>query len=215
MMRTSVPMVNFTSILRYFSAVVLAVGILIPSKAQTNAQPATTVAPQPQAPVDILGRNTPRSAVLGFLSAAAKRDDETAARYLNTRVKGRPASFLPSSTSVIEILLERLDRGKGGSVWLFSSGTLDSIPDLYNEVNTVRVEGILPRSLQNWLRVRCGPESHGPVRNRGKYRGMRLPKRESVRRGRQICYSMIFGQRERRTLSLLTVIPHYSTKCGT
>jgi MscS family membrane protein len=189
-MRTSVPMVNLTNILRYFTAVLLTVGVLLPAnvKAQSDAQPPAPAAPQPPAPIDILGRNTPRGTVLGFLSAASKSNDETAARYLNTGVKGRPAEELAhqlfvvlnrrlsaelyqlsnrpegsladpnepnlelvgtisSTKGDVEILLERLDRGKGGSVWLFSSKTLDSVPDLYQEVNTVPVERVLPRFL--------------------------------------------------------------------
>jgi MscS family membrane protein len=126
--------------------------------------------------------------VLGFLGAAGKRDDETAARYLNTTLRGQPAAELaqrlfvvlnqrlsaklyqlsnrpegsladplhpniesvgtiPSSKGDVEILLERVDRGKAGSIWLFSRGTLKSVPDLYNEINSVPVENVLPRFL--------------------------------------------------------------------
>jgi MscS family membrane protein len=126
--------------------------------------------------------------VLGFLAAAGKRDDETAAKYLNTTLRGQPAAELaqrlfvvlnqrlsaklyqlsnqpegsmadplhpnlelvgtiPSSGGDVEILLKRMDRGKASTIWLFSSGTLNSIPRLYNEINTVTVENVLPKFL--------------------------------------------------------------------
>jgi MscS family membrane protein len=47
----------------------------------------------------------------------------------------------------VDIVVERVDRGKAGSVWLFSSRTLDSIPDLYDEVNVVTVDAVLPEFL--------------------------------------------------------------------
>jgi MscS family membrane protein len=143
---------------------------------------------QPEAFQDTLGRTTPRGAVLGFLSAERKNDSETAARYLNTRPKGKPTAELahqlfvvlnrrlpanlnqlsnrpegsladplqpnleligtiPSRDGNVEIQLERLDRGEAGSVWLFSRRTLDSIPDLYNEVNAQPAENVLPEFL--------------------------------------------------------------------
>jgi len=46
-------------------------------------------------------------------------------------------------------LVERIDRGKSGAVWLFSRKTLDSIPELYDEVNVVSVDKILPGFLVN------------------------------------------------------------------
>src|SRR5258708_24454077 len=123
-----------------------------------------------------LGRGTPRGAVLGFLGAAGRGDDELAAQYLNTRARGNAAAVLAhqlfivldrrlpprlnevsddpegslsdplkpdqelvgtigSDKGDVDILVERVDRGKSGSLWLFSSKTLDSIPDLYEEVN--------------------------------------------------------------------------------
>jgi len=44
----------------------------------------------------------------------------------------------------VDIIVERVDRGKSGFVWLFSSKTLESIPDVYEEVNVVSVHDILP-----------------------------------------------------------------------
>ncbi len=44
----------------------------------------------------------------------------------------------------VDIFVQRVDRGKSGPLWLFSSKTLDSIPDLYDEVNEVSVDHLLP-----------------------------------------------------------------------
>ncbi len=43
-----------------------------------------------------------------------------------------------------QILLERVDRGKSGFVWLFSSKTLESIPGVYEEIDVVSAEDVLP-----------------------------------------------------------------------
>ncbi len=51
---------------------------------------------------------------------------------------------VPSNGGSVEILLERMDRGEVGSVWLFSRKTLDAIPNLYEEVNVQPVENVLP-----------------------------------------------------------------------
>jgi MscS family membrane protein len=168
-----------------FLLLIILVGI--PAPAQV-APPISAQAAPPEVPQDSLGRTTPRGAVLGFLSVAAKNDDETAARYLNTRLKddkaaelarqlfvvlnrGLPANLnqlsnrpegsladplqpnleqigsIPGRDGNVEILLERIDRGAAGSVWLFSRRTLDSIPDLYKQVNTKPIENVLPEFL--------------------------------------------------------------------
>jgi MscS family membrane protein len=44
----------------------------------------------------------------------------------------------------MKILLERVDRGKSGFVWLFSSKTLESIPEVYEEIDVVSMEDVLP-----------------------------------------------------------------------
>jgi MscS family membrane protein len=49
----------------------------------------------------------------------------------------------------VDIVLERVDRGKSGVIWLFSSKTLDSIPDLYDEISVVSVDNVLPEFLIN------------------------------------------------------------------
>jgi len=47
----------------------------------------------------------------------------------------------------IDIFVESVNRGKSGSVWLFSGKTLNSIPDLYEEINAVEVDHVLPEFL--------------------------------------------------------------------
>jgi len=47
----------------------------------------------------------------------------------------------------LEIVVERVNRGKAGFVWLFSSKTLDAIPEVYDEVDLVTVERHLPAFL--------------------------------------------------------------------
>ena len=59
------------------------------------------------------------------------------------------AGTISSSNGNVDIILERVDRGKSGPVWLFSSYTLESIPDLYQEVNVVSVDNFLPGFLVN------------------------------------------------------------------
>ena len=66
----------------------------------------------------------------------------------------------------VNIFVERVDRGKSGSVWLFSSKTLDAIPDLYAEIDAISIDHILPEffintklatiSLFEWLAVLVG-----------------------------------------------------------
>jgi MscS family membrane protein len=56
---------------------------------------------------------------------------------------------ISSDSRKLEIFVERVDRGKSGSLWLFSKETLDSIPDVYAEINVVPVESILPEVLVN------------------------------------------------------------------
>ena len=44
----------------------------------------------------------------------------------------------------LDILVERVDRGKAGEVWLFSRETLASIPDAFQEVSESALERFLP-----------------------------------------------------------------------
>ena len=79
---------------------------------------------QPAAPVDLLGRTTPKGTVLGFLRAAHRGDDEAAAQYLNTRLRGQAAATLAHQLFVVldrrlpARLNELSDRPEGGLPFL-------------------------------------------------------------------------------------------------
>ena len=49
----------------------------------------------------------------------------------------------------LDILVERVDRGKAGEIWLFSRKTLKVIPGVFQELSTPAVEKILPQFLVN------------------------------------------------------------------
>jgi MscS family membrane protein len=172
----------------------LAVALLSPSalRAQSDASAPgakTPAAAQAGASKDALGRDTPRGTLLGFMRAARDGNDEAAAAYLNTPLRGHAAenlahqlyivldSRLPArlnevsdqaegglanplkpdidvvgsittASGPLSIVLERVGRAPSRPLWLFSRQTLDVIPDVYDEVNRVRVEGYVPRSLK-------------------------------------------------------------------
>lgn len=44
----------------------------------------------------------------------------------------------------LELMVERVDDGNGMRVWLFSRQTLQAIPEVYNEIDLVTVDGLLP-----------------------------------------------------------------------
>jgi MscS family membrane protein len=54
---------------------------------------------------------------------------------------------IDTANGTFDILVERIDRGKAGAIWLFAAETLASIPQLYGEVNTVVIENVLPSFL--------------------------------------------------------------------
>jgi MscS family membrane protein len=54
---------------------------------------------------------------------------------------------ITSTTGSVDIVLERVDRGKSGPIWLFSRQTLEAIPDVYDEVDVVDVDAFLPAFL--------------------------------------------------------------------
>jgi len=56
---------------------------------------------------------------------------------------------ISTANGPLDILVERVDRGKSGRVWLFSPKTLDSIPRVFQELNMPTVEQILPKFLVN------------------------------------------------------------------
>jgi MscS family membrane protein len=160
----------------------------LPVSGQLGNSSSTPVPSQPAVPQDSLGRTTPRGAVLGFLTAARKGDDDLAARYLNTPRRGKAATDLAhqlfvvldrrlparlntlsgvpegsdllkpnqelvgtisSDNGNVDISVERVDRGKSGSLWLFSSETLEAIPDLYEQINVTSADNVLPGFLVN------------------------------------------------------------------
>ena len=162
--------------------------LCFPASAQFHKPAAVPAPAQPEVPKDSLGRTTPRGAVLGFLIAARKGDDELAAQYLNTPLSGDSAAALAhqlftvldrrlpprlneisdkpegslanpllpgqelvgtisSDNGNVDITIERVDRESSAHLWLFSSNTLDSIPELYEEINAVSVDTILPKFL--------------------------------------------------------------------
>src|SRR5438552_1318153 len=58
-----------------------------------------------------------------------------------------------SDSGDVDIIVERVDRGKSGSVWLFSRETLELASALYEEVEAVSVDNLLPSYL---VRTRLG-----------------------------------------------------------
>ena len=147
------------------------------ARAQTGipkgASPPPAAAAQPEAPQDPLGRNTPRRSVLGFLVAARAGDDDNAALYLNTPLKGKRAAELAHQLFVVidrrlparlaqlsdkpegaselmskpgqnlvgtisspggdvDLVVERVDRGTDGKLWLFQCRPFLGNDDLKN-----------------------------------------------------------------------------------
>jgi len=49
-----------------------------------------------------------------------------------------------SENGPVEIYVERIDRANGVSIWLFSRSTLAAIPDVYDEIEALAIENILP-----------------------------------------------------------------------
>ncbi|PYR40588.1 MAG: hypothetical protein DMF93_10670 [Acidobacteria bacterium] len=47
----------------------------------------------------------------------------------------------------LDVVVERVDRGKNGRVWLFSRRTLKAIPEVYDEIHLVAAENYLPAFL--------------------------------------------------------------------
>lgn len=54
-----------------------------------------------------------------------------------------------SSGGDVDIALERVNRPKSGPLWLFSSKTLEAIPDVYGELEVVSANDVLPGFLVN------------------------------------------------------------------
>ncbi len=54
---------------------------------------------------------------------------------------------IESLEGTVDVIVLRKDRGKSRGIWLFSKQTLDAIPELYQDVNQVSVEQVLPAFL--------------------------------------------------------------------
>ena len=54
---------------------------------------------------------------------------------------------ITTATGKTQITVERVTRGQNPPVWLFSTKTLEAIPDLYDAVSTVPVENLVPSFL--------------------------------------------------------------------
>ncbi len=64
-----------------------------------------------------------------------------------TRPDQNLVGTIRSDDGNVDIFVERVDRGKSGSVWLFSRKTLEAIPSIYDEVNGLAVENVIPQFL--------------------------------------------------------------------
>jgi MscS family membrane protein len=84
---------------------------------------ATGTESEAETPKDTLGRDTPRGAVLGFLSAARKGNPEISALYLNTSLRGEAAQTLARQLAVV------LDRRLPARLNELSDKPEGSIPD--------------------------------------------------------------------------------------
>jgi MscS family membrane protein len=54
---------------------------------------------------------------------------------------------ISGSSGDVDIVVERVDREGAGSVWLFSSKTLESVPELYEETNLRSADDVVPEFL--------------------------------------------------------------------
>ena len=54
---------------------------------------------------------------------------------------------ITTADGTMDLVLERVNRGATGPVWLFSRKTLDAIPDVYDDVDLVAVDRFLPEFL--------------------------------------------------------------------
>jgi len=68
-------------------------------------------------------------------------------QYFPDRLDTDLVGTIDSLAGSVDIVVQRVDRGKDGPVWLFSKETLNAIPELYEEVNRVSVEKALPEFL--------------------------------------------------------------------
>jgi MscS family membrane protein len=65
-------------------------------------------------------------------------------QYFPDRLDTDLVGTIDSAGGAIDIMVQRVDQGKNSAVWLFSKETLAGIPELYDEVNLVSVDNVLP-----------------------------------------------------------------------
>lgn len=73
---------------------------------------------------------------------------------------------IETDSGTLNIYVERVNRGKAGTIWLFSEKTLDSIPGVYEEIDRASLNEVLPEFVMNrrflgvlvvnWLAVLVG-----------------------------------------------------------
>ena len=63
--------------------------------------------------------------------------------------------LVESPSGNVEMFLDRVQRGQGDPIWLFSSSTLQEIPRLYDEIQPPWIEGVVPERLRTigWLSI--------------------------------------------------------------
>src|SRR5512147_723449 len=71
------------------------------AKGTTQSAPGTTPSEKAEIAKDRLGRSTPRGTVRGFLTAARKGDNDTAAQYLNSRQSAKTSAALAAKLFII------------------------------------------------------------------------------------------------------------------
>lgn len=99
---------------------------------------------QPEVPRDALGRNTPRGTVQGFLTSAAKGDNETATQYLDTRLRGQAAVVLARQLSVVlnrrlPARLNEISDKPEGSPYSTTEPAKDLIGTIHSETGDVEI----------------------------------------------------------------------------
>jgi MscS family membrane protein len=111
----------------YALAVALAIFVFVGSTANSSAQlptsaPSPPAKAEPATPIDPLGRETPRSAMMGLLKSGEREDYETAVRYL------QPAPGQDTNLEELAKELHALHRTFKGSIGLLSddpNGTVE------------------------------------------------------------------------------------------
>jgi len=59
------------------------------------------------------------------------------------------AGFVETKSGRLDVLLDRIQRGNGPPIWLFSSETLRRVPDAFEQINKVGIEQFVPKVLRD------------------------------------------------------------------